>query len=476
MSNHIQACKTRFAYLNDQFDRTLGVRMWTMMGMSKQFEKVSMVESLSCLILSDTDSGQLDLLAKLPSVHTLQAGHDRVNECLPGTRLAILHTIDDWLSDIRADRPQILWLHGLAGTGKSTLSATVASSLEKSHRLGGTFFFSRTAAERNKPQSVFSAIVSQLVTAVPRLAEQIFAALEENPSLGDSAPRTQFSKLIARPLAKAVHGLALPVVIILDALDECADPVSILSPIEAELSNLPPVFKILITSRPEMEIKHLLVSMGSSLYHLLLNHNEEVDNDIHTFIANRLASIAANFGFDPDWPGDDNRRVLVQKSNGLFIWASTAIKFIADRNVENPKRQLRRILDNTAPTDPNSSPWLDLDSLYLQVLQQAFTQQSETDRFSTFKKVVGAIITIRDPLDATPDDLGHTVKLMVRRLQAVLIIPSDKLLKSYILPSSTFSQTSSAAQTRISSLIRLCSTVLWLCAVFRVLSSSIFAG
>jgi hypothetical protein len=144
-----------------------------------------------------------------------------------------------------------------------------------------------------------------------------------------------------------------------------------LSPIEAELSNLPPVFKILITSRPEYQIRRSLDSMGSSVRELPLSHDGDVDNDIYAFIKSRMASIAADFGLDRDWPGDVKRGVLVEKSNGLFIWASTAVKFIADPDIENPTRQLQRLLNGSTAAGPGNSPWVDLDMLYLQVLQQA---------------------------------------------------------------------------------------------------------
>jgi hypothetical protein len=50
------------------------------------------------------------------------------------------------------------------------------------------------------------------------------------------------------------HG---PVIIILDALDECGDPVSrksLLSLLAQELTKLPPFFRFLITNRREADI------------------------------------------------------------------------------------------------------------------------------------------------------------------------------------------------------------------------------
>ena len=43
----------------------------------------------------------------------------------------------------------MLWIYGLAGTGKSTLSTTIAQSLRRRHRLGAFFFFNRDIPQRN---------------------------------------------------------------------------------------------------------------------------------------------------------------------------------------------------------------------------------------------------------------------------------------------------------------------------------------
>jgi MoxR-like ATPase len=43
---------------------------------------------------------------------------------------------------------QSVWLNGMAGTGKSTISRTIARSLSETNRLGVSFFFKRGEADR----------------------------------------------------------------------------------------------------------------------------------------------------------------------------------------------------------------------------------------------------------------------------------------------------------------------------------------
>ncbi|KIM75648.1 hypothetical protein PILCRDRAFT_798830 [Piloderma croceum F 1598] len=44
--------------------------------------------------------------------------------------------------DDRASQQTVLWLHGLAGSGKNTISTTIASIFGNSGRLGAFLFFS----------------------------------------------------------------------------------------------------------------------------------------------------------------------------------------------------------------------------------------------------------------------------------------------------------------------------------------------
>ncbi|KAM5494468.1 hypothetical protein MaudMau93_000484, partial [Microsporum audouinii] len=62
-------------------------------------------------------------------------------ECLPGTRIELLREVEEWAKSARAKC--IFWLNGMAGTGKSTISQTVARRLKEKKLLGASFFFKR---------------------------------------------------------------------------------------------------------------------------------------------------------------------------------------------------------------------------------------------------------------------------------------------------------------------------------------------
>jgi len=102
----------------------------------------SRVNLNTALVLSRTtvtvDAIRRDqLLSTLKSVEMNE--YDR-KDCLPKTRLDVMKSFMDWIADESIDRKRVLWLHGLAGSGKSTLSTTIAWRMRHRGCLGGFFF------------------------------------------------------------------------------------------------------------------------------------------------------------------------------------------------------------------------------------------------------------------------------------------------------------------------------------------------
>ena len=82
------------------------------------------------------------------------------NGCLKGTREGVLDKIERWAEDF--DQSPIFWLHGLAGTGKSTIAQTVAEKLFADGRLGASFFCSSGSDDRSNLRLIFPTLAFQL--------------------------------------------------------------------------------------------------------------------------------------------------------------------------------------------------------------------------------------------------------------------------------------------------------------------------
>jgi hypothetical protein len=95
--------------------------------------------------VTDQQSSLSEVLDKLPVAE--QAAFNSSQKegeplCFPNTRVEVLDQIVNWFHDVD-DARSIFWLNGMAGTGKSTISRTIAPELHDSGNLGASFFFSR---------------------------------------------------------------------------------------------------------------------------------------------------------------------------------------------------------------------------------------------------------------------------------------------------------------------------------------------
>jgi len=108
-------------------------------------------------------------------------------ECLPGTRQDILKWVINWLTT-PSDEQNILWLYGLAGSGKSTISTTIAEYFRELGRLGAFMFFltgttvqtaSLLLSSAHLPTSLLLSILLLKLQFVPRL--RLFQGLTRHP-------------------------------------------------------------------------------------------------------------------------------------------------------------------------------------------------------------------------------------------------------------------------------------------------------
>lgn len=92
-------------------------------------------------IISARTSSTTILLTKLPVAHGASFdSHAREHNpvCLPNTRTDLLREITERAKN--HDTKAVYWLNGMAGTGKSTISRTLANTFAKRGSLGASFF------------------------------------------------------------------------------------------------------------------------------------------------------------------------------------------------------------------------------------------------------------------------------------------------------------------------------------------------
>ncbi|KDQ54139.1 hypothetical protein JAAARDRAFT_135897, partial [Jaapia argillacea MUCL 33604] len=140
--------------------------------------------------------------------------------CLPGTRVALLDTIETWA--LQSDSTKsLIWLYGVAGCGKSSIMHSLAEKFQSSGYLAATFFCSRFDQSRARPTNVIPTLVWQLAKVHQGFRQAVISHLMQDDSI-PTAVQLQFDKLLNVPLSKMTEQ---PVnrgfVMLIDALDEC---------------------------------------------------------------------------------------------------------------------------------------------------------------------------------------------------------------------------------------------------------------
>ena len=285
---------------------------------------------------------------------------------------------------------------------------------------------------------IFPTLAFQLAYRYQPFREQLLRVLRGSPDVGREALCSQAEKLIVGPFETT----CISTVIIIDALDECKDeePASaILSVLSRYVGKIPEV-KFFITGRPEPRIRSgFRLESLRPITEVLRLHDVErssVDEDIKLFFRARLTDIAktrSDCDLAEDWPSSHDIDILCKKAAGLFIYASTVVKFVASQ-YHLPSERLTLIISLPRSTAHEGKSGIDL--LYTQVLEQAFRDVDPDDQelYSHFKFVLGAVLVVFHPLsrETFSNLLGNhgtssRISNALRSLHSLLLIPSSKV-------------------------------------------------
>ena len=355
------------------------------------------------------------------------------SHCLPGTREEILDRIQALLAGTADEEiPRIVLLTGVAGYGKSAVASTIAERFEERQRLGSSFFFNRNVDNQNHVGNLFTTIARDIADANPEIKEKLWSTIKDSRTLRKTTNvREQFVRFILDP-AKQLTTIG-PIIIVIDGFDECGDPTSrerLINVFAKELSDLPSNFRILLTARPEEDVIRGLASLPS-VQHIRMESIDKklITADLTSFVAKELSGIGDEL--EREWPQMEWQDELVKKAGDLFIWTSTACRFIINKGHGGTdySKRLKLVLSES----PESRMLAPLDDLYRTVLRSAFEEQ-DIDATARFKTVVGKILAVKVPLSgnalsdfleaeasASDKNARSVIKSVVSYLGSVLI-------------------------------------------------------
>ncbi|OBT63596.1 hypothetical protein VE03_07330 [Pseudogymnoascus sp. 23342-1-I1] len=420
------------------------------------------IENLQQATLKSVKAGnQTQLILSLPcAVNAIFDSSEVIGKeapCLRGTRRDVLNRIQDWVESPTGE--VIFWLHGMAGTGKTSVALTVATALNtgrpftegrqppRSVFLGASFFFKQGDTTRNGTKTFFPTLARRLAQGFPDIGVQIAYAVEKNLEIGTKAPQQQLDGLIFKPLSVIDTETFIPVrlVIVVDALDECIDQKEVddLVGMLRALEDLHQVqLRVLITSRRDDHILRSFEKLPIEMYSPSVldkvrspaKEDNEVD-DITKYLIHTLAKIASERDVPASWISGDSIASLSKKADGLFIYAATMCRFLDCEDfddMEAREDRLEQILGDEIDAD---APQQKVDEIYLKVLSFPhlckLSQKSQMKFHEKTKRILGFITAFFEPvsvlslsalLSVDKEDLNKTL----RKFHSILDVPQDE--------------------------------------------------
>ncbi len=224
-------------------------------------------------------NGEIELLKRMLQPNLSYSKEYRLAEKPLIGRKWLTEIIEKWSGD--REKSRVLLIEGTAGSGKSAFSA---HSAHYDRHITASAFFEWNIPESYTLRSFIKTLAFKLGV---RLADyrSVLLQLVKNEGMNAFSDEMLMEYLIIDPLNALVDGNRDACVVLLDGLDEIGDEGKKLPLLLAgTIKKLPRWVKLIITSRPDEELKTIFEDMTS------VSLSDDVFGDISTYLQERLGT------------------------------------------------------------------------------------------------------------------------------------------------------------------------------------------
>ncbi len=249
--------------------------------------------------VGNVNPSQIDQLAKFDFTGKID---DLNKKFYDGTRLWFFEKLSSWFHD---ETSKVMILTAGPGVGKSVLSAKVCEQYQQRGQLAGCHFCDFRNSDYSNPKRILQSLASRMCDNVEGFRDKLTDVLQREHS------RDSLSDAFRVFLNDPLHALDRhePMLIVVDALDESKvdDKSEFLELISDEFSELPKWVKILISSRPDLQVRKKLLHLNP--FEILPN-DEHHNLDLELFVRYRFPNIS-----------EDYINSIVSMCEGSFLYA-----------------------------------------------------------------------------------------------------------------------------------------------------------
>ena len=231
-----------------------------------------------------------------------------------GTRKWFFDKLSTWFDD---EQSRVMILTAGPGVGKSVLSAKACKGYKQRKQLAACHFCDFKNTDSSDPHRIIQSLASQMCDNIEGFRDRLAEALHRKHS--QDSLQDAFRVLLNDPL----HALSRhePVLVVVDALDESKTDVKsdFLQLISEEFSELPQWVKILITSRPELQVCKQLEHFNPVEIRPDDRHHTR---DLEHFVQQCLPNL-----------NEGNVNHLISKCEGSFLYAYYIVNELKNRDL-----------------------------------------------------------------------------------------------------------------------------------------------
>ncbi len=229
------------------------------------------------------------------------------------------------------------------------------------------------------------------------------SAVSFSPAFSSEKERTaafdqQFGKLILEPLRHGPPPADSPLIIVIDALDECDEEASqtLSELLRDSVPRLPRCIKFFVSSRRVRVVDDYFHS-SSSIYRLGIELADSKNlQDCETYIQSQVLKLKelprVSTG---NWLPDFEQKLVVH-AGGLFVWVSIMMQYL--KKSIDPVNALEDLLDLDASREKVPAE-KKLDALYTAILSKCNWEDKSFEH--DYPIVMSAIVTAKSPLSIT---------------------------------------------------------------------------
>lgn len=233
----------------------------------------------------------------------------------------IFEKIDNWLNEVNVSR--VFWITGKPGVGKTAISSWICF---KRPEIIALHLCRYGHAQKSDPRRIIVSMAYQLSTQLKDYENQL-KMIDLNTNINESNAKTLFDILITQPLYKIRRNSDKPLVILIDALDEATiDGKNELAAfIASEFERTPNWLRLIVTSRPDSEIRYSLQGFTPFILDASTPENEE---DIRKYLYNELRNYKIE-SYRLQFIIDE----IFKRSEGIFLYVIWVLKELEERRL-----------------------------------------------------------------------------------------------------------------------------------------------